>query len=74
MADNSYRTPTPGPLGDKPYGGDWNAGTTTRPLVLYSEAGAIVAYLFVTSGKLYGKFSATAPANSTDGTVIGTQS
>jgi len=73
MPDNSYVTPTPGPLGNKPFGGDWNAGTATRPLVLYSEAGAIVAYLFVASGKLLGKFSAVAPTSAADGTVIGTQ-
>lgn len=73
MADNSYYTPTPGPLGNRPLGADYNAGVTTRPLVLTTEAGAVAAYLWISSGKLYIKASATAPTSATDGTVVGTQ-
>lgn len=72
MPANSYRSPTPGPLGDRPFGADFNAGVTTRPLTLVSEDGLTTYTLFVgTGGKLYIK--AGTPANATDGTVVGTQ-
>lgn len=72
MADNAYQTATPGPLGRKPFGSDYNASVTTRPFTLVTEDGATSYTIFVgTSGKLYLK--AGTPANATDGTVIGTQ-
>jgi hypothetical protein len=71
MPNNAYRTPQPGPLGFKAWGADWNAGVTTQPFTLVTEDGVTTYTLFVTSGKLYIK--AGTPANSTDGTVIGTQ-
>lgn len=73
MAVNEYARTLPGPLGARPYGADWNAGLTTQPFVLYTEAGAVAATLWINASKLYGKFSAVAPTSATDGTVIGTQ-
>lgn len=72
MAANAYSTPTPGPLGDKPYGADFDAGVTTRPFILYTEAGVPYYLWFGTSDKLYFK-KTTAPTTATDGTVVGTQ-
>ena len=73
MPDNQYQTPSPGPLGNKNFGADFNSATATRPFTLTTEAGVIAAYLWVSSGKLYAKFSNVAPANATDGVVVGTQ-
>lgn len=73
MAANAYRTPTPGPLGDRPYGGDYDAALTTRPFILWAEAGTAKAYLWVdATGDL--RIKATAPTSDTDGTVVGSQS
>lgn len=73
MAANAYATPTPGPLGNKPFGADFDAGVTTRPLTLVTEDGATTYTIFVGTGAdLYMK--AGVPANAGDGTIIGTQS
>lgn len=72
MPDNKYKSPQPGPLGDRAFGADFNAATNTRPLTLVSEDGLTTYTLFVgTAGKLYLKTGV--PANATDGTVVGTQ-
>jgi hypothetical protein len=72
MPANAYRTPTPGPLGPRNLGADYNAGVTTSPLILTTEDGSAFYTLFIgTGGKLYVK--AGTPSSATDGTVVGTQ-
>jgi hypothetical protein len=72
MPNNSYHTPPPGPLGNRPYGADYNAGVATRALTLVTEDGVTTYTLFIgTGGKLYLK--AGTPSSATDGTVVGTQ-
>lgn len=72
MANPTYRSPTPGPLGPKPLAADYNPSDNTQPLILYTEAG-VANYLWVASGKLYIKTTGVAPTTATDGTVVGTQ-
>jgi hypothetical protein len=72
LANPTYRTPTPGPLGPKLLAADYNPSDNTQALILYTEAGT-ACYLWVSSGKLYIKTSGTAPSTATDGTVVGTQ-
>jgi hypothetical protein len=73
MPDNTYRTPTPGPLGFKAFAADWNGSVTTQPFTLITEAG-VRYWLFIDStGDLRIK-ATTAPTSDTDGTVVGTQS
>lgn len=72
MPNNAYNTPSPGPLGERNFGADFNSAVTTQPFTLISEDGLTVYTLFIgTAGKLYLK--AGVPANATDGTVVGTQ-
>lgn len=73
MANNAYNTPSPGPLGERNFGSDWDSGVTTQPFILYSEAG-VPTYLWVdATGDLRIK-PTTAPTSGTDGVVVGTQS
>jgi hypothetical protein len=72
LPDNAYETPSPGPLGQKNYGADWNSGTTTRPLVLTRENGALV-FVFVDASNRLRIKATTAPTSDTDGTIVGTQ-
>ncbi len=72
MPDNKYHSPTPGPLGNRIFGSDYNASTNTRPFTLTSEDGSTTYTLFIgTGGKLY--ITAGTPSTTTDGTVVGTQ-
>ena len=72
MAANTYNTPSPGPLGEKNFGADWDSGVTTQPFILVSEAGVINTIWVDATGDLRIK-QTTAPTSGTDGTVIGTQ-
>lgn len=74
MPNTSYPgTPTPGPLGFKQFGADWNSATNTRPLTLLTEAGVLVTLWVDSTNRLRIK-ATTAPTSDTDGTVVGTQS
>jgi hypothetical protein len=72
VPDNKYKSPQPGPLGDKAFGADWNASTNTRPFILQTEAGVNVYFWVDSSNRLRIK-ATTAPTSDTDGTVVGTQ-
>lgn len=75
MPNTGYRNPTPGPLGFKNFGADYNTGTTTTYLTLTSEDGTKVYYLYVdASGRLRISPVNTVPVADTTGTIVGTQS
>jgi hypothetical protein len=63
---------TPGPLGAKALGADWNAAVNTQPLRLLTEAGVLVTLWVDSTNRLRIK-ATTAPTSDTDGTVVGTQ-
>lgn len=74
MPNTSYPgTPTPGPLGNKAFGADYNSAVNTRYFTLTTEAGVAV-YLWVDSTTRLRIKATTAPTSDTDGVVVGTQS
>lgn len=75
MANNTpYFTPSPGPLGSKQLGSDYNAGTLTRPLILVSEDGTRSYYLWVASATGSLRIASAVPTSDTSGVSVGLQS
>lgn len=74
MATNTaYFTPSPGPLGSKPLGADYNAGTLTRPLTLISEDATRIYYLWVASATGSLRIASAVPTSDTSGVSVGNQ-
>jgi hypothetical protein len=73
MANTAWFTPSSGPLGQKPLGSDFNAGTTTRPLTLISEDGTRIYYLWVATATGSLRIASAVPTSDTSGVSVGNQ-